>query len=222
MDGMALDSAARGQDLSWKRSANDLQQGALKDQSGKMSSSAEFEADSAAWEAKNEFAAHASAIGGIAGMNAGNLAPGEKPLDTNQLAVSGNLDGFSSVTGADGRRTAVNNGNNASSAAWYSKETLPTSISTMRDNGIKQHGGAAIRSSWAEGGGSYSALGAAGKAASATKTTENWVNANDTKKLGDTAANASQFAKDVATGIPDIGVAKKAVEEWAGAWDGKK
>jgi hypothetical protein len=222
MDGMALDSAARGQDLSWKRSANDLQQGALKDQSGKMSSLAEFEADSAAWEAKNEFAAHASAIGGIAGMNAGNLAPGEKPLDTNQLAVSGNLDGFSSVTGADGRRTAVNNGNNASSAAWYSKETLPTSISTMRDNGIKQHGGAAIRSSWAEGGGSYSALGAAGKAFSATKTTENWVNANDTKKLSDGAAAVSQYAKDVATGIPDIGVAKKAVEEWAGRADFKK
>ena len=136
-DGMNLEATAQGQDIAWAMKANDLSQGALKDAGSKLSSAADFEADSSAWEAKNEFAAHASAMGGIAGMNAGSLSPNEKPSDTTQLAVSGNL------------------GSKAADSAWYSKEQLPGQIAAMQSNGTAAWGMQAVRGSWKEGGGNY-------------------------------------------------------------------
>jgi hypothetical protein len=136
-DGMNLDATAQGQDIAWAMKANDLSQGALKDAGSKLSSAADFEADSSAWEAKNEFAAHASAMGGIAGMNAGSLSSNEKPSDTTQLAVSGNL------------------GSKAADSAWYSKEQLPGQIAAMQSSGTAAWGGKAVSDSWTQGGGHY-------------------------------------------------------------------
>jgi hypothetical protein len=46
----------------------------------------------ASWEARNDFAAHASAMAGIAGMNAGSLAGGPKPSgDATAFAFEGAL-----------------------------------------------------------------------------------------------------------------------------------
>jgi hypothetical protein len=58
---------------------------------GNVSAFNDFDAQSAAWEARNDFAAHASATAGIAGMNAGSLASMSKPTDATGLAMSGAL-----------------------------------------------------------------------------------------------------------------------------------
>jgi hypothetical protein len=171
------DAVSQGADIGWSSRANEQMQGAYKDAAGKMGAAAEFEADSSAWEAKQAFAAHASAMGGIAGMNSGSLAPGEKPLDTTQLAVSGNLDGFSS----NGEQAVANDRNSASNAAWYSAEKLPGKIGTMEAQGLWNYGGTKLSQTYQErGGGSYSAWGSFSQAGSEFTNGRNWVN-NDSE-----------------------------------------
>lgn len=99
-DEMSVNNAAAGQRLGFAKQGREIVSSGLKDFGGKLSAQAEFEAQSAAWEARNEFAAHASAMGGIAGMNAGSLAPGEKPSDATGMGMYGMLDGY----GADGKK----------------------------------------------------------------------------------------------------------------------
>ncbi len=181
-DNLNADAVSKGADIGWNTRANEQMQGAYKDAAGKMASSAEYEADSSAWEAKNEFAAHASAMGGIAGMNSGSLAPGEKPLDTTQLAVSGNLDGFSSAAATkggtlSGKQPVAYGGNSASNAAWYSKDQLPGKIDTMQAEGLGNYGGNKLSETYQErGGGSYSAHGSFNEATSQVKEMRNWYN----------------------------------------------
>ena len=222
MDGMSVDAAARGQDIGWERSGNDLRQGALKDQASKIGALGEYEADSAAWEAKNEFAAHASAMGGIAGMNAGNLAPGQKPGDTMQLAVSGNLDGFKTGHNQAGQLEAVpNNSNSASNSAWFSLKQMPGMIDDMQNQGIATQGAEAIRSSWADGGGSYSAFGAAASAGRAAADGENLLNTSDVLKLFDAGTDAKGWVNDKVKALPDLADrAKDAVSNWMDRADG--
>ena len=95
---------AAGQRYGAEGQGRQLASQGLKDYAGKLGGQADFEAQSAAWEAKNEFASHASAMGGIAGMNAGNLSPGEKPSDTGQMGMSGMLDGYNSQGQVDPTR----------------------------------------------------------------------------------------------------------------------
>jgi hypothetical protein len=213
MDGMAVQSAARGQDIGWQSRANDLNQNRLRDAGGKLSSAADYEAQSAAWEAKNEFAAHASAMGGIAGMNAGSLAPGDKPQQMDQLAVSGMLDGW----GVQGGKAVQNANNNASGAAWYSVDEggLKQSISNMSANGQRDFGSAGINSSWAEGGGHYTMTGSIVQSAKQGSTGSNYISESESAAVKQGAGNAIKEAGSLAT----KGV--ESVQEWADNWDGK-
>jgi hypothetical protein len=65
----------------------------LGDYSKMLASENDYNEKQAVWEAKNAFATHASGFGGVAGMNAGSLAPGPKPTDTTGLALAGQLGG---------------------------------------------------------------------------------------------------------------------------------
>ena len=213
MDGMAVQSAARGQDIGWQSRANDLNQSRLRDAGGKLSSAADYEAQSAAWEAKNEFAAHASAMGGIAGMNSGSLAPGDKPQQMEQLAVSGMLDGW----GVQDGKAVQNANNNASGAAWYSVDEggLKQSISNMSANGQRDFGSAGINSSWAEGGGHYTMTGSFVKGAKEGINGGNYINSSEADAVKAGGNKLIQKAQD----ITDQGV--KSAKDWADNWDGK-
>ena len=89
--GISAANAAKSADLSWNSmGANQRQQGqnafarSLGDQS-------QFEADTAAWEAKNSFAQNSSGAAGVYGVNAGSLAAGPKPTDKMGMAMTGML-----------------------------------------------------------------------------------------------------------------------------------
>ena len=215
-DEMALKSTAQGQDMGWAMRGNSQLQGALRDSASKLGSAAEYEAQSAAWEAKNEFAAHASAMAGIAGMNAGSLAPGEKPQQMEQLAVSGMLDGW----GTSGGKATADANNSASSAAWYSTDQLPGKIQAMTDAGKAQAGSTGLNQTWTDGGGSYSAFGAAAKAGGSLAEGTNYLNQSDVQRADqwyegrkDEAAQKWQDLKkgvsDSVGSLPSIGDALK-------------
>lgn len=93
-DTMGVASAAQGRMAAYEKDGRNLAGKGYETQGQLLGAQADFEAQSAAWEAKNDFAAHASAMGGIAGMNAGNLAPGDKPQDARGMGVYGMLDGY--------------------------------------------------------------------------------------------------------------------------------
>ncbi len=59
----------------------------------KLGAEADFTAQSAAWEAKNDFATHVAGLGGVSGMNPGALNPGPKPTEVTGMAMSGALGG---------------------------------------------------------------------------------------------------------------------------------
>jgi hypothetical protein len=92
----------------------------------RLSQAAEFAAQTAAWEAKNAFASHASALGGIAGMNSGALSPGHKPQSIEGMAFAGQLNSWSN--GQVDRR--------AQDAALF-----PLSFYSNMDSKIKQQQG---------------------------------------------------------------------------------
>ncbi len=148
---------AAGQNLGWQGAALDVNSNGMRDYGGKLGSQAEFEAQSAAWEARNEFASHAAASAGIAGMNAGNIAPGQKPQDRDGMAMSGMFDGFSA--NMDRTASAVA-GQSASSAASYSGTTFQAGTTAWRDNGIANYGAARVAQPWIQNGGAFSAGGA--------------------------------------------------------------
>ena len=212
MDGMSLDSASKGQDIGWNMKANELNQGRLRDAAGKYGSAAEFEAQSAAWEAKNEFASHASAMGGIAGINAGNLSPGEKPMQMEQLAVSGMLDGWGSQAGKKTQSAQ----NNASGSAWYSADEggLKQSIGNAIGKGQTEFGGAGIRKSWEQGGGDYTSTGSFIQGAKEGVNPNNYINQ---KEIAAPVSAASSVVK----GAKELGdSASSAVKSWADNMDG--
>jgi len=179
MDKRALEATARGQDIGWASRANDLNQNRLRDAGGKLSSAADYESQMAAWEAKNDFAAHASAMGGIAGMNAGSLAPHDKPQQMEQLAVSGMLDGW----GVKDGKAAQNANNNASGAAWYSvdegSDGLKQRIGTTMSDGQEWYGGFGIEQDYAANGGSFSMTGAVVRAGKEGVTGDNYMNQSE-------------------------------------------
>jgi hypothetical protein len=151
---------------------NELHQGANRDYAGKLGAQAEFEAQSAAWEAKNAFASHASAMGGIAGMNTGALTPGAKPQEMNGLAMSGMLSQHTAVKDGKaphGWSTQTVQANDAGAAASFSGNKLPEAIDDMVTEGMwGANGGQAIENYWSTspGGGTFSAGGAVKEAGS--------------------------------------------------------
>jgi hypothetical protein len=65
--------------------------GAFGDYSKMLANENDYNEKQAVWEARNEFASHAAGLGGVAGLNAGSLAPSSKPTDAMGLALSGQL-----------------------------------------------------------------------------------------------------------------------------------
>ena len=67
-----------------------------------------------------------------------------------------------------------------------------------------------------------SAIGAAGKGASAAKTGANYLNDSDRAKMGKAADGISQSFQNIKQELPDPAKVQQAVGDWAGRWDGKK
>lgn len=162
-DIMGVGATSEGQRLAYSKEGRGIASSGLKDYGGKLGSHAEFEAQSAAWEAKNEFAAHASAMAGIAGMNAGNLAPGDKPTDMTQMTMGGMLESYSG--GGFGVAPTHNAGkdNSAFDAATYAGKGYVDAGRAIQAQGQSQ--AAAVQNTWHEAGGSFTATSAAGFAA---------------------------------------------------------
>ncbi len=76
-------------DAHWDMAVQGARRDGAQATAGRLSKVADFDAATAAWEAKNAFASHASSAAGIAGMNAGNLSPGHKPQDMEGMAFRG-------------------------------------------------------------------------------------------------------------------------------------
>ena len=225
MDKRSLDATARGQDMGWATRANDLNQNRLRDAGGKLSSAADYESSMAAWEAKNDFAAHASAMGGIAGMNAGNLAPHDKPQQMDQLAVSGALDGW----GVKDGQAVQNANNNASGAAWYSVDEGPDGlkqrIGTTMSDGQEWYGGFGIEQDYAANGGNFSMTGSLVRGAKEGVTMDNYMNQSERTAVA-TGAKAGAIAGAASVNSGIVGGQKLAnqavdsVKEWAKHIDG--
>jgi hypothetical protein len=201
MDAAHLESAAKGQQIGWKTKANDQNQNRLRDAASRYSSAADYEAQMAAWEAKNDFAAHASAMGGIAGMNSGNLAPHDKPQQMDQLATAGMADGWTadgwSVAG--GGKATQDANNNASSAAWYSEDggPLERSISAMQQNGDAQYGRKGLENYWENSGGHYTMTGAIAEGLHQARQGGNYYSDKDQIKAGTVINNGIDRAKEI-------------------------
>ena len=151
---------AAGQDLGWHKEANGLMAGGQQNYSRNLGSGAEFDAQMSAWEAKNDFAAHASATAGIAGMNAGSLASTPKPTDMTGMAMNGmlNSSSYDKATGS-----FINH--DAQGAASYSGKGLQDKIAATRDDGLKNYGSAYVAQPWVETGRAFSVAEAGGYAA---------------------------------------------------------
>jgi hypothetical protein len=151
-----------GQNLGWQGSAADLKGGGMRDYASKLGSSAEFEAQSAAWEAKNAFASHASAMGGIAGMNTGALAPGPKPQDMNGMAMAGMLDrhtatGNKTATGWSATSVSSNVGAAVSYSGGKESDGFQATTDNWSQAGQSTYGSEFVMQPWTENGGAYKA-----------------------------------------------------------------
>jgi hypothetical protein len=104
---------ALGLNLGWDKSAQDLYKGGHQAYGQRMGGSADFEAASAAWDAKAQFS-NLSGLFGVYGGNPGSLGPGQKPGDMMSFAMSGGL-------GSDARNAARYPG---SSYFWTAGEAM--------------------------------------------------------------------------------------------------
>jgi hypothetical protein len=85
-------AAGFSQDAQWQQTALTKTADGKGAYAGTLSDYNNYDAQMASWEARNDFAAHASAMAGIAGMNAGSLAGGPKPSgDATAFAFEGAL-----------------------------------------------------------------------------------------------------------------------------------
>ena len=82
-------SASRGTGLNWDQASERLKSSGHSAFAQNLGAQAEFQAQGAAWEAKNNFAQSASGMAGVYGVNAGSLAPGNKPTDRMGMAMEG-------------------------------------------------------------------------------------------------------------------------------------
>jgi hypothetical protein len=87
-----------------QQAGHDLRAGGYQTYRGNLEAAARQNAQMVAWEAKNNFASHASAMAGIAGMNTGALSPGAKPSDMRGMAMMGELDGYVAFLGTGHKR----------------------------------------------------------------------------------------------------------------------
>lgn len=84
-------ATGQGLDTGWRSKALGMESKGANMEADRLGAGSQYEADMAVWEAKNAFASHAAAQAGIAGMNTGNLAPGQKPTNMTGMALDGTL-----------------------------------------------------------------------------------------------------------------------------------
>lgn len=137
MDQAGFRAGVRGNmysaDAEW-RSGQAARTGAgLANYGQKLGSEAEFTAQTAAWEARNEFAANLAGIGGVSGMNPGNLASTPKPTEMTGMAMTGQLGGA------------------AQSAARYSGNQFISSVNSSMGAGRRQFGSGFVNQNWGGG-----------------------------------------------------------------------
>jgi hypothetical protein len=96
----------------------------------KLGAEADFAAQTAAWEAKNDFATHVAGLGCVSGMNPGALNPGPKPTEATGMAMSGML------------------GGQARNAAQYSGFGFMSAVDEKTSKGSRMFGSAFVSSYW--------------------------------------------------------------------------
>jgi hypothetical protein len=115
----SADSALKGSLMQGEQAAHELRGQGLSAYKGNVDSAARQNAGMVAWEAKNQFAAHTSAMAGIAGMNTGGLSAGQKPSDMRGMAMMGELNTVQTGERLGGARPAVLTLSNAKGQAMY-------------------------------------------------------------------------------------------------------
>ena len=91
--GISAKNAAASADLSWQSMGNSQKQQGQNAYAKSLGDQGQFQADTAAWEAKNNFAQNLSGAAGVYGVNAGSLYAGNKPTDKMGMAMTGMLSG---------------------------------------------------------------------------------------------------------------------------------
>ncbi len=117
--GAAAESRLQGSLLEGEQAAQALRGSGLQSYRGNVESAARQNAGMVAWEAKNQFAAHASAMAGIAGMNTGALSPGQKPSDMRGMSMLGELNTVQAGERLGGARPTIFTTSDAKGAAMY-------------------------------------------------------------------------------------------------------
>lgn len=115
-------AAGFAQNAQWEQTRLSQAATGMGNYAGTLSEANNYDAQSAAWEARNDFAAHAAATAGIAGMNAGSLAGGPKPVDATGFAMEGAL------------------GGRAQSAAQYAGNGFLSEVQSTTDKGKAELG----------------------------------------------------------------------------------
>ncbi len=116
--------AAAGLNLNYDKSAQELFKGGYQASGQRMGGYSDFEAASAAWDAKAQFS-NLSGLFGVYGGNPGSLGPGQKPGDMMSFALSGGL------------------GSDARDAARYPGSSYFWAAGTRMAKGKQQYGGGA-------------------------------------------------------------------------------
>jgi hypothetical protein len=127
--GVSARAAMRGADINWAASGASQSGQALSQYSRSLSDMASFEAETAAWDARNSFASNAG-MAGVYGVNAGSLAPGQKPSDKMGMALTGAL------------------GSQAQQAAHYSGNSFLSGTQAMVSQGKSLYGSGYVGSFW--------------------------------------------------------------------------
>jgi hypothetical protein len=84
-------ASGQGLDTGWRTKALGMESKGANLEADRLGGGSQYEAEMGVWEAKNAFASHAAAQAGIAGMNTGNLSPGQKPTNMTGMALDGTL-----------------------------------------------------------------------------------------------------------------------------------
>jgi hypothetical protein len=128
--GAAARSAAYSANAEWNAGRARMSSAGLNNYAQKLGNQAQFTAETAAWEAKNEFATHLAGLGGVSGMNPGSISPGAKPTDMTGLAMSGQL------------------GGQAQGAAQYSGNGFLNSVNGSMSAGRQTFGSGFVNQNW--------------------------------------------------------------------------
>ena len=84
-----INASAKGVKLGFTGASDSLNSEGKQVFAGRQFGHANYEAEMASWEAKNQFASDVAAMGAVAGFSAGQLAPGPKPVSQDGMALSG-------------------------------------------------------------------------------------------------------------------------------------